>query len=92
MGTSRPNIVNINGQKRTSEIVKGPVVIKDLISNNVKLPLATIDPYIAEGPAISWFRYGNTHSGIFNTVLHNFWRCTRNTGRYRDVQIINQQC
>eukprot|EP00957_Ditylum_brightwellii_P204777 15340825-Ditylum_brightwellii.AAC.1 len=64
--------MNLDGQHLTSKIVKGHVVIKDLISNYIKLLPATINPYIEEGPAISWFRYGNSRAGIFNTILHNF--------------------
>eukprot|EP00957_Ditylum_brightwellii_P115089 8777407-Ditylum_brightwellii.AAC.1 len=54
-------------------MIKGHIVVEDLIANNVKLLPATINPFIAEGPAMTWFRYGRMQrQQNFNTLLHDF--------------------
>eukprot|EP00957_Ditylum_brightwellii_P070799 5380640-Ditylum_brightwellii.AAC.1 len=53
-GTSWPNAVHL-GMESVKIMIKGHVVVEDLIANNVKLLPATIDPFIAEGPAVIWF-------------------------------------
>eukprot|EP00957_Ditylum_brightwellii_P171438 13051136-Ditylum_brightwellii.AAC.1 len=64
-----------SGNGTAKVMTKGHVVVEDLITNNVKLLPATIDPFIAEGPAMTWFRYGSQwRKENFNTLLHDFER------------------
>eukprot|EP00957_Ditylum_brightwellii_P017318 1304051-Ditylum_brightwellii.AAC.1 len=71
-GTSRPNVMQ-SGLESVKIMIKGHVVVEDLIANNVKLLPATINPFIAEGQAMTWFRYGRMqHQQNFNTLLHDF--------------------
>eukprot|EP00957_Ditylum_brightwellii_P141762 10801218-Ditylum_brightwellii.AAC.1 len=73
-GTSRPNVMQ-SGTESVKIMIKGHVVVEDLIANNVKLLPATIDPFIAEGPAMTCFRYGRVQRlQNFNTLLHDFGR------------------
>eukprot|EP00957_Ditylum_brightwellii_P160998 12257057-Ditylum_brightwellii.AAC.1 len=73
-GTSWPNVM-YSGMESVKIMIKGHVVVEDLIANNVKLLPATINPFIAEGLAVTWFQYGwMQHQQNFNTLLHDFGR------------------
>ena len=41
------------------ETIKGHVIIQDMLDQGIHMLPATIDPFLKEGPAISWLRHGN---------------------------------
>ena len=50
-GTSRPNTITAE-RKTTGNNVSGHLVIEDLLSNDVRLLPASIDPFMREGPSL----------------------------------------
>eukprot|EP00957_Ditylum_brightwellii_P187934 14308609-Ditylum_brightwellii.AAC.1 len=47
------------------------LVIEDLLSNDVRLLPASIDPFMHEGLSLHWFRYGNCRKA-YDMSNHDF--------------------
>eukprot|EP00957_Ditylum_brightwellii_P147461 11228658-Ditylum_brightwellii.AAC.1 len=60
-------------------MIKGHVVVEDLIANNVKLLPATIDPFIAEGPDAAPTELQHAPTRLWSGAGHS--------GRHRNVPL-----
>eukprot|EP00957_Ditylum_brightwellii_P204715 15340501-Ditylum_brightwellii.AAC.1 len=74
-GTSRPNKSSSEGDNDSSEppIIPGHIIVQELVNRGNHLLPAAIDPFISEGPALQWFRYGR-NTQAFDASHHNFGR------------------
>eukprot|EP00957_Ditylum_brightwellii_P155623 11846107-Ditylum_brightwellii.AAC.1 len=53
-------------------MIKGHVVIHDMLQSNIQLVSATIDLFGKEGPATRWLHTSSTSTSTFDATAHNF--------------------
>jgi len=53
-----PPSENQTKKKKKKKTVPGHKVMEGLIQNNIDMMPGTFDPWIAEGPALTWFKFG----------------------------------
>eukprot|EP00957_Ditylum_brightwellii_P043626 3307150-Ditylum_brightwellii.AAC.1 len=71
-GTACPNLLKACKQGTPPQLIKGHVVVQDMLQSNIKLVPATIDPFGSEGPATKWLCFGSKRTSIFDTSTHKF--------------------